>query len=107
MFEVDGREVTERAMESDAVVVGFDVLEDHLSGFLMSGGKVGGKAFGLECAPERFHHDVVVAIGPSAHTGHGADLLEQLALSDTGVLTATIGVDEEAGPGTAALAGLT
>ncbi len=93
-------------MEADTIIIGLDVLENHVAGFAACGGKVAGKALGLEGAPERFHHGVVVAVGPATHAGDGADFFEQLAVSSAGVLAAAITVDDEAGLGTVPRFGL-
>ena len=92
-------------MEPHAVVIGFDVLEDHLASFAVRGRKVAGKTLGLERTPERLHRGVVVAVAASAHAGHGADLAEQLPVSVTGILAALVAVDDEALARTAPLPG--
>jgi len=93
-------------VEPDTVIVSLNVLEDHPAGLLVGGWHVTGKTLGFERAPERFHHGVVVAVGPAAHAGDGADFFEQLPVGPAGVLAAAVAVNDEAWPGPAALPGL-
>lgn len=92
-------------MEPHAVVIGFDVLEDHLAGLPVRGRRLARQALGFERAPERLHRGVVVAVAASAHAGPSADLAEQLPVSVTGILATLVAVDDEARAGTAPLPG--
>lgn len=69
VFEVHRGFVTERAVESDSVIVNFDGLKDKLSGLLAVIEDDIGEEFIFESVPERFDGGIIVAIGLAAHAG--------------------------------------
>ena len=88
--------MTERAVESHAVIGDLNSGEDERSGFfaIEEDGLI--KEFIFKSAPEGFHESIIVAVGFAAHAGLDASLVELSAIFGTGVLAAAIGMMQEA-----------
>src|SRR5690606_13839809 len=67
VFEVDGTEVAQRAMEALAVVACLNVGKDLAPGFFVTAEVPPVDQFAFESAPERFHGRIVIATGSPAH----------------------------------------
>ena len=82
-------------MESNAVIEGFDVIEDGGASCGVGGEAMMVDQFVFERAPEGFDESVVVAVAFAAHGSEQAVLSEYLAIGSAGELTTAIGVDDE------------
>jgi len=58
-------------------------------------------AFEFERAPGRFHGGIVVTVGPATHAGDGTGFGEGGAVGFARVLAASVGMDDQAGRGSA------
>ena len=82
----------QRAVEALAIIKDFDPFEDRRSGLRPRGELATMNQVPFECAPEAFHHRVVVTVASSAHAGNDSSLGQPLPVGVTGVLNPAIGV---------------
>ena len=91
---------TERAVASDLVIEA-EVVVDACAGLVSGGVGFTINAFEFKGTPDRFHGGVVVTIGPATHAGDGTDFSDGSSVGFARVLAASVGVDDQAGRGTA------
>lgn len=96
VFEVHRGEITERAVDPHPVISDFDGLEEEASGLfpIQEDGLIEELVF--ESAPERFDRGIIIAVGPAAHARKDTGLFELSSIFSAGVLTAAIGMMNEA-----------
>ena len=85
-------------MQPGGVVIGFDVFKDFPSSQVLGFKDFSlRKRFGFEAAKERLASRVVVAISLAAHTllspDHSQEFLDQM----TGILAASVGMENQSG----------
>ena len=81
-------------MKSDAVIEGFNVVEDGSTSLGEGGEAVMIDQFVFETAKEAFNKGIVIAVSLSTHRSAQAMLVEQLSVTGTGELGSAIGVDD-------------
>ena len=84
-------------MQPFAVVKVHDVIGDVIDGFLVVGVIALPHPLHFQVEEEGFHDAVVPTIALPAHASDQPVLAQQLAVSVAGVLTATVGMDDQAG----------
>ena len=67
-FKIHRRFKTQSAVDPFWVIEGFDVVEDHEPGLLMSQ-RLMSEALGLECGKKRLDQRIVITVGLAAHAG--------------------------------------
>ena len=83
-------------MQAFGVIKGGDVIKDHGDGGGAGGRDVSAEGFGFERGPKGLHGGVVVAVAFVAHAGDGVTQAQIVAVRLAGILTAAIGVNDEA-----------
>jgi len=78
-------------MTATAMVPKLNVVEQAATGLLASGIPTI-HTLGFEGGVEAFHHSIVIAVAPAAHTDLDAMLSQQILVIVAGILTALVGV---------------
>ena len=105
-LESGGCLVSEGGVFSVGVVVGFEVGEDLDAGIGVSDKRAVLEHLGFEGAHEGFGPGVVVGIGARGHALAQAGLAQELPVSTTAVLAATVAMEDKAGQRAARSQGL-
>ena len=91
-------------MQTFGVIKSGDVIKDHGDGGGAGGRDVNAEGLGFERGPKRFHGGVVIAVAFAAHAGDGVAQAQIFAVRLAGILTAAIGVNDEAVQGNTTIA---
>jgi len=86
--------VGKTGVKSDAVIEGFNVVEDGSASLGDRGEAVMIDQFVFEAAKEALDKGIVVAVSLSTHRSGQVMLAEQLSVTGTGELGSAIGVDD-------------
>ena len=88
-------------MTALAVIEDFDVVEDFGSGLGSAGEIASVDQFQFEGAPEAFHGRVIVAVASAAHGRDEPGGLKRSPEVGCGILDTAIGMEDQAGRGSA------
>jgi len=95
VFKVNRAAVIERAVESAAVIEGFDKIEDGLASLGASLEVVAIDQFLFEGAPERFHGGIVIGAGFAAHGREALALRQGFTEVRAGVLATAVRMKDQ------------